>query len=71
MLRAVAVVQVPVDDQDALEAVFFLCIGGSDGDVVEEAEAHGPVGFGMVAREGGQRRMTESDAEMRSDGVPE
>jgi hypothetical protein len=50
VLGAVAVVDVEVDDGDALQAVLGHGVGGADGDVVEEAEAHGPVALGMVAR---------------------
>ena len=41
VLRAVAVVHVPVDDGDALGAMRLLRMAGGDGDVVEQAEAHG------------------------------
>src|SRR5262245_14808225 len=40
VLRAVAVVDVPVDDEHPLNPVYFLGVAGSQGDVVEEAEAH-------------------------------
>ena len=49
VLGAVAVVDVPVDDQDALDAVGSLGVAGGDDDVVEDAEAHAEVGDGMVA----------------------
>jgi hypothetical protein len=41
VLRAVAVVHVPVDDEHALDAVLRLRGACGDGDVVEQAEAHG------------------------------
>ena len=47
-LRAVAVVHVPVDDQDPLTQCGAR--GGGNGHVVDEAEAHRPVGRGVVAR---------------------
>ena len=43
VLGAVAVVHVEVDDRDALEAVRFERVRRGDGDVVEEAEAHGAI----------------------------
>ena len=48
MLRAVAVMQVPVDDHHAPEAAAPEPRGG-DGDVVEEAEAHRAIALRMVA----------------------
>ena len=49
VLRPVAVVDVPVEDRDALEAELGLRETGGDGDVVEEAEAHRAAGERMVA----------------------
>ena len=49
-LRAVAVVDVEVDDRDAPDAVVALQVAGGDRDVGEEAESHRPVGLGVVAR---------------------
>jgi hypothetical protein len=48
LLRAIAVVRVVVDDQDALAAVGER--GGGDGHVVEQAETHRTLGAGVVAR---------------------
>ena len=48
-LRSVAVVDVEIDDGDFLELVFLLEILGGDGDVGEEAEAHGMIGLGVMA----------------------
>jgi len=48
-LRAVAVVDIEIDDGDFLEAMFLLEIFGGDGDVGEKAEAHGMVGLGVMA----------------------
>src|SRR5439155_23010118 len=48
-LRAVAVVDVEIDDPDPLDRVFLLKITCGDGDVGEEAETHGALGFGMMA----------------------
>ena len=49
-LRAIAVMDAPVDDQHAIEPQFID--GGSRGDgyVVEEAEAHGPARQGVMSR---------------------
>ncbi len=49
VLRAVAVVEVPVDDEDPLGGPGGLERARRDGDVVEETEAHGAVGLGVVA----------------------
>src|SRR3954447_24697390 len=40
ILRAVAVMDVKIDDRRAADAVFALGVTGGDGDIVEEAEAH-------------------------------
>src|SRR5207244_12649361 len=47
VLRPVAMVEVPVDDRHALDAV-ALEPGRRDRHVVEEAEAHGAIALGMV-----------------------
>ena len=57
-LRAVAVVNVEIDDSDFLELIFLLEILGGDGDVGEEAEAHGAVGLGVMARRSRGRERT-------------
>jgi hypothetical protein len=49
VLRAVAVMHVEVDHRHPLESVFFQRMGGGNGDVVEEAEAHRLRPLGMVA----------------------
>ena len=54
VLRAVAVVHVPIDDEDAFDAVLLLRVAGRDGDVVEQAEAHAAAGIRMVS--GGPHR---------------
>ena len=48
VLRAVAVVDVPIDDQHAVEPVLVDRDAGGDGHVVEQAEAHRAVGERMV-----------------------
>jgi hypothetical protein len=50
VVRAVAVMDVPVDDHDALHAQRRLRVPSGDGGVVEEAEAHGARDLGVVAR---------------------
>ena len=49
LLRPVAVVKVPVDDEDPAQAVPADEVLGADRGVVEEAEAHGPRGLGVMA----------------------
>jgi len=49
VLRAVAVMDVPVDDEDAPKAMPADEIFRSDGDVVEKTEAHRPRRLGVVA----------------------
>ena len=48
VLRAVAVVDVPVEDQNALEVEFVAQRAGGDDDVVEQTEAHRAVALGVV-----------------------
>ena len=48
-LRAIAVMDVEIDDGDAADTVNGAGMGGADRDAVEEAEPHGAGGFGMVA----------------------
>ena len=50
ILRAVAVMDVKVDDGGALDAVFPLRVTGRNGGVIKKAKSHGPVDFGMMAR---------------------
>ena len=47
---AVAVMHVEIDDGDALEAMLLERVHGGDGDVVEQAEAHGAAAHRMVPR---------------------
>ena len=65
VLRAVAVVDVEIDDGDALGAMGGLGVAGGDRRVVEEAEAHRRRRLGVVA---GRPRGDESvvDAARRS-----
>jgi hypothetical protein len=55
VLRGVAVVDVVVDDRDPADARRAR-VSGADGDVVEEAEAHGTGPLGMVSRRTDQRQ---------------
>ena len=55
-LRAVAVVDVPVEHEDPLDAVRVERVAGGDGDVGEQAEAHRPRGLGVVAGRAQRRR---------------
>ncbi len=49
VLRAIAMVHVPIDDQNASETELVDCVTRRDGDVIEEAEPH---------RRGMQRMVT-------------
>ncbi len=49
VLSAVAVVDVPVDDEDSLQAVDLLKAAGGDGYIVKQAKAHGRVSLGVMA----------------------
>ena len=49
-LGAVAVMDIEIHHGDAAEPVFLAGIKRTDGDVVEQAEAHGPARLGMMAR---------------------
>lgn len=49
ILGAVTVVDIPVNDQHAVQAVTVDGDLGSQGDVIEQAESHATVGQGMVA----------------------
>jgi len=53
-LRPVAVVDIPVDNGCPLEAVRLLKVASADGGVVEQAETHRPVAFGMVPGRAGR-----------------
>ena len=50
VVGAVAVVDVPVEDQHPLDAQRGDRMTRGDGDVVEQAEAHRPVRHGVVSR---------------------
>ena len=50
VLRAVAVVDVPIGDQHAANAVLALRIARRDGDAVEEAKSHAARRRGVMAR---------------------
>ena len=47
---AVAVVDVEIDDSDSIHAVTIQGFGGADGDMVQEAKAHGAAALGVVPR---------------------
>jgi hypothetical protein len=68
ILGAVAVVDVEVDDGDALGAIVGPGIVGRDGGGVEQAEAHGAVALGMVTgRAHGAKHIIELTAHHRID----
>ena len=47
---SVAVMNVPIEDQNALQATLLERVESSYGDIIEEAEAHSSVGFGVMPR---------------------
>ena len=49
-LGAVAVVDIPVHHEDASEVVVLSRVPGPDGYIIEETEAHGPIGERVMAR---------------------
>ena len=49
IFRAVAVVDIEIDDGYTLQPVVFERMSGADGNVVEQAETHGPIAFSVVA----------------------
>lgn len=49
VLGSVAMVHVPIDDQDSFAIGVFQGMTGRDGNVIEEAESHGSIRFCMVA----------------------
>ena len=55
VLRSVAVVDVPVDDRDALQPELRLCPPCGDRHAVEQAEAHRTIAFGVVPGRTGER----------------
>lgn len=54
VLRPVAVVHVPIDDQHPIESVSGASMSRRDGDVVEQAEAHWGTWQGVMPRRTGQ-----------------
>src|SRR6185436_11220726 len=50
VLRAVAVMVVPIDDQHSFHTIGFLNVSGSDRDVVVNAETHSTRWRGVMAR---------------------
>lgn len=48
--RAIAVMDIEINDGDAFDGLCGERMGGTDGDVVEQAETHGGVGGGVMAR---------------------
>ncbi len=74
VLGAVAVVHVPVENQQLVESCLALEGACGDGDVVEQAEAHGAIGLGVVAgrTDGGQagRRLSACDRTSQIHAAP-
>lgn len=50
VLGSVAMMHVPINDENFTYAVFFLGVTSCDGDVVEETEAHALIGCGVMSR---------------------
>src|SRR5215475_2307979 len=50
LLGAIAMMHVPIHDQDAFQAIAFLGVTRGNGDVVEQTEAHGTLAFGVMPR---------------------
>ena len=50
VLGPVPMVYIPIHDQHPFQPVPFAEAAGGDGDVVEEAESHRPISFGVVPR---------------------
>ena len=48
VLRAIAVMDVKIDDSNTLRAMTLLRVARRDRSIVEQAEAHGPRGLGVV-----------------------
>ncbi len=60
LLRAVAVMHIPVDDQHLRKFVLLLDVAGGDGHIVQQAEPHGPVARGVMAgRADGTKRIVD------------
>jgi hypothetical protein len=47
---------IPVGNEDTLDAVAMLSVARPNGDVIEQAETHAAVVFGMVARRANQAK---------------
>ena len=50
VLRTVAVMNVPIEDEYFLQLVMLLEISCGNSDIVEQTETHGPVVFGVMTR---------------------
>src|SRR5690606_3112450 len=67
--RAIAVMDIEIDDRDALDGMRGERVGGTDGDVVEQAESHRGVLRGVMAgRAYRAERTPPPRAEHRIDG---
>ena len=70
ILRAVAVVHVPIENRDSLDAVDGLRVPGRHGDMVEKAEAHGAIRRRMVSgRSHRAKGVIDASGQRRIDGV--
>src|SRR6476659_6398597 len=50
VLRTVSVVDVPIGDQNPLDAVLALGVAGRDGDIIENTKTHPLIRTGVMAR---------------------
>ena len=72
MLRFIAVVDIPIYDQNPLKRELVDGISGTDGNIVEEAKPHGQVAGRMMARRAAEREgrfdLAVHDRVDRADG---
>ena len=47
-IGAVAVMNIEIENRNALQSMFFKCVGHANRHVIEEAESHGPIVTGVV-----------------------
>jgi hypothetical protein len=50
MLGTIAMMHVPIHDQNALQAITFLSVTRRNGDIIEQAKSHGTLALGMMSR---------------------
>jgi hypothetical protein len=55
-LSAIAVMHVPIHDEDAFDSPFAGSYAGTDGNMIEKTESHGVVGHRMMTRRPNQAK---------------